>query len=179
MKKILMILTACILLAGCSQKETPTGSTRPTTRPTIQPVIQSNIFDYAGYDWLAQLEKDAFSEDGTLGAAVEEAVQLHVTATTENTVTVTVRAPYIKDALLAWYDEQPDFSSQALDETILSLLQEDQTEQSFTLNYTLVDELPVIHYSDDYAKVLSCGISEFYDLLYTRILEQIGGSEDV
>ena len=46
------------------------------------------------------------------------------------------------------------------------------------LPYIVTDGVPVIAYPSDYVKALSCGVSDFYDILYARIMEQMGGTDN-
>lgn len=170
---LLLAAALCLLLGGCSL-----DLEQLLPKPAQQTAVPSEGFDHAGYDWLAQLKKDAFAGEESMAVLVEEAVQLQITATTDSTVTVKVKAPDIADALLQWYDSQEEFSGEAMEAQIQKLLKGKKTEQSFTLTYTLAEDVPVIIYPDGYANALSCGLSEFYDVLYGRILEQMGGTEN-
>lgn len=156
-----VLLLMCLFFAGCSRQGA--GSGEPA-------------FDYKHYDWLTHLKKEAFSEEGSMSTAVADAIKLQVTGTGENAITVTVTAPNITQALLDWYDAQEIFSGEALESQIAALLKGEATEQTFTLPYSLSGDIPVITYPDGYADALSCGLSAFYDILYARILEQMGGA---
>ena len=108
--------------------------------------------------------------------AVTDVIKLQVTGTSASAITVTVTAPNITQALLDWYDTQQIFSGEALESQIAALLKGEAMEQTFTLPYSLSGDVPVITYPDGYADALSCGLSAFYDILYARILEQMGGA---
>lgn len=171
------VVLSLLLTAGCAFDPTqwlPIGTQEPAGGTTAP----SDGFDHAGYDWLALLEKEAFAGEEALAQMVEGAVGLQVGATTASTVTVKVTAPNVTEALMQWYDEQTSFSGEAMEEQIRQLLKGKKTETSFTLSYVLVEGEPVITYPEGYANALSCGLTAFYDTLYERILEQMGGTEN-
>lgn len=155
------LVLLCLVFAGCTRQGT--ANTEPA-------------FDYKHYDWLTHLKTEAFSEEGSMVTAVTDVIKLQVTGTSASAITVTVTAPNITQALLDWYDTQQIFSGEALESQIAALLKGEVAEQTFTLPYSLSGDVPVITYPDGYADALSCGLSAFYDILYARILEQMGGA---
>lgn len=177
----LWVTVLCLLLlAGCSLEieQFLPDFLRQTEPAEPSAGTEQASFDHAGFDWLTLLKSEAFAEEEGLAKLVADAVQLQVTATTPSTVTVKITAPDISGELLAWYDAQESFSGQALEAEIQRLLKGKPMETQFVLPYSQVDGVPAVIYPDGYADALSCGLSEFYDVLYGRILEQMGGTEN-
>ena len=174
------LLAMVLMLSGCGidavLSELGLDNLLPTQ--TTEPAQTVPGFDYAGYDWMAHLEKEAFSEEGTVGQAVKAAAQVQVKSVTDSALTVTVAAPQITEELLRWFDAQDEFSGLALEVKIEELLKGKKQKQEFVLPYIVTDGVPVIAYPSDYVKALSCGVSDFYDILYARIMEQMGGTDN-
>lgn len=137
------------------------------------------VFDFEGYDWTEHLRGEAFETGTVIGDAALDALELQVDSVTSTSVSVTVTAPDISQALCDWYAQaqEQERTYDALVAQILELLAGEKQSASFTLRYALSAQgEPVIDYTEDYAAAVSCGLLEFYTTMQNSFLETLGGN---
>lgn len=163
-----LLVFSLILLVGCQKQENSAAAQEEDT------------FDYAGFEWEGYLRTEAYDDSSVIGSEIAKAAKISVDDVTDAQITVTVEAPNVCEALMDWYDSVSgaEFSEEALENKILELLKGGKVSNTFTMTYTLVDGEPVIGYAEGYADALSCGLTDFYDVLNERILESMGGGAD-
>lgn len=178
---VFCILTL-MLLAGCNQKDAGSGISGDFAEESNDFILleETTPFGYDDYDWETQLLADAFDAGTPIGDAGLACVTVEVTSVTDTELTVTVTAPDISDDLLDWYagaDGQGDYEA-ALEQKVVSLMEGKTISGTYTMSYTDVNGVPSIHYTQDYANAVSCGLLEFYSTLQNSMLDQMGGGSD-
>ena len=187
MKRIVYLsLVLAMLLCGCGKSQADPGTEEPLSpldeglvSSDIVPLPQGPAFDYANYDWAALLLGDAFTAGTPMGDAAIAQVKLQIDAVTDSTLSLTVTAPYIADALWDWYSAQlPD--NAAVEAKVIALLSETTpTSNTFVLNYRVgSDGIPKADYTAAYGSCVSCGLTDFYYRLQQAFLTELEGSID-
>lgn len=134
--------------------------------------------DKDGYiDWNEIIRKDLLSEETEIEKAIAEAVKIEVVQSGEQ-LHLTIQAPDICDALLAWMENVPDedFSDKALETEIIRLLSHTEiTKTSHVLSFRENGDTVEIIYTQQIGEIVSCGLTRFYSELAQRVMEELWG----
>lgn len=175
MKKILLRLLVFLLipviLAGCGKK--PADNTPSHTAPATQATEPKPALPSAA-EVEAQLRLDAYPESSQIMNLVGRFVTFSDISVEENTVSFTVTAPAFGEELIAWYDAQTYLEEGALEAEISRLLEGETVRTQFILSYTRQGNALLFRYTEDYLNAAGCGIREYYNHIYTAVLEEMG-----
>lgn len=160
MRRLIPLLLALLLLTGCGGKDPGTSHSPP-----------SGIPDYIGL-----IRADLLSGDTELTRAMDKALSFTLDEVSDASITVTVTAPDVCQALLDWFDavSDADYSDEALAQQMLTLLEGKPLSRQYTLE--LRDGAPV--YTDGFLNAVSCGTRQFYTALTARLMEEMEASID-
>ena len=181
MRRLLCLLLAmALLLCACGKKETT--ETPETTLPLEKVVLENKapvriqeavVFDYENYDWHTLLLADAFNPGTPIGDAGLAAVQLTVDEITGDSLTITVTAPQVAEELWQWYQQGDGTDPEA---KILEMLKCAPESQTLTLSYKVrTDGTPAVDYTSAFASAVTCGLSDFYDLVQADMVREMEG----
>lgn len=179
MKRMLcLILAMVLLLCACGKKDAT--QIPEQTQPMETVVLEKNapvriqeeiVFDYENYDWHTLLLADAFNPGTTIGDAGLAAVKLTVDAVTGDTLTVTVTSPQVAQELWQWYQQGNGTDPEA---RILEALKGETETRTLTLSYTVrTDGTPVVDYTSAFATAITCGLTDFYDLVHADMVREM------
>ena len=179
MKRLLcLILAMTLLLCACGKKEA--ADVPETTQPVEEVVMENDapvriqdeiVFDYANYDWHTLLLADAFVPGTAIGDAGLAAVQLTVDEITGDSLTITVKSPQVAQELWQWYQQGDGTEPET---RILEALKGEAETQTLTLSYKVrTDGTPVVDYTSAFATAVTCGLTDFYDLVQADMVREM------
>ena len=155
-RSLLALILAVLLLAGCSGRKG-----KSTENDT---------------DYLAVIRQDLYGQDTELGRVMERVVGLKIDKVEGDRITVTVTAPDVCDEILSWFEgvSDEDFTEEALNQKLLSLLEGKKISAQFTLELQDGNIL----YTNDFLNAASCGVRRFYTALEVMLMEEMEESID-
>ena len=179
MKRLLCLMLAMVLLlCACGKKEAI--AVPEVTNPVEEENFASDapvriaeevVFDSEHYDWQTLLLADAFNPGTPIGDAGLAAVQLTVDEITQDSLTITVTAPQVAQELWQWYQQEDGADLEA---KILELLKGQPKAITLTLSYRVrTDGTPVVDYTGAFASAVTCGLSDFYDLVQADMVQEM------
>lgn len=187
-KKLSLILLCLALLFTASacgkgestensnpQNSASQGSLETNTKPDsdgIVKIFEEEKFDYKNYDFLKLIKDLAFDKSTKIGSKASEVLEIELLEINEHSIKLKIKAPYIKQELTDWYEE--NYSGTAsLEDEILKLLSGEKKEYVFTLNYYASKGEPHLDYSAEFSSAVTCGILDFSNYMEALFLKEL------
>lgn len=167
---ILVLAMVLCLFAGCKKD----SGRLSQNLPTIPMATEPEMVIPTAQEVEAQLRLEAYPEDSSLMTLVGQGVRFSDFTITEETVTFTLTAPYFGDALIAWYDSVDSFDENDLEDQVANNQKYESVSTEFTLSYTRQGGQLLFGYTEEYLNAAGCGIREYYNHIYSAVLEEMG-----
>ena len=191
MKSKIALLILCfsfiLFVSACGKNESTNANSTPDSQNynnigtegsaegDIVKIIEEEAFDYKNYDWKALISEAAFDKNTKIGSTALKVLEIEITNVTSENISLKIKAPYIKDELLTWFNESYS-GTDSLESEIIKLLNNEKKEYSFTLNYfATANKEPHIDYTSDFSNAVTCGILEFTAVLEAEFIEELEG----
>ena len=157
------------------QNSTSQGSSETNTKPDsdgIVKIFEEEKFDYKNYDFIKLIKDTAFDKSTKIGSKASEVLEIELLEVNEHSIKLKIKAPYIKQELTDWYEE--NYSGTAsLENEILKLLSGEKKEYVFTLNYYASKGEPRLDYSAEFSSAVTCGILDFSNYMESLFLKEL------
>ena len=157
------------------QNSTSQGSSETNTKPDsdgIVKIFEEEKFDYKNYDFIKLIKDTAFDKNTKIGSKASEVLEIELLEINEHSIKLKIKAPYIKQELTDWYEE--NYSGTAsLENEILKLLSGEKKEYVFTLNYYASKGEPHLDYSYEFSSAVTCGILDFSNYMEALFLKEL------
>ena len=157
------------------QNSTSQGSSETNTKPDsdgIVKIFEEEKFDYKNYDFIKLIKDTAFDKSTKIGSKASEVLEIELLEVNEHSIKLKIKAPYIKQELTDWYEE--NYSGTAsLENEILKLLSGEKKEYVFTLNYYASKGEPGLDYSSEFSSAVTCGILDFSNYMEALFLKEL------
>lgn len=164
-RKILLAVIAVILILAAAAAGIFLHRSQPEDEPNDRVAAEKT-------DWIAMLQEELYSEDSALTRAMSKAVTLKLVDESETSITVQVTAPDVSDAALAWFTSvsEEDYSDQALEDTLLELLEGEKTTATFVLP---LDAQGKPYTTGEFLDAASGGVRKFYAALTVMFMQEM------
>ena len=164
-RKFLLVGIAVILIAAAAVAGIFLHRSQPEDEPDDHIAAEKT-------DWIALLREELYSEDTPLTKAMADAVTLKLVDESETSITVQVTAPDVSDAALEWFEavSEDDYSDQALEDTLLELLEGEKTTATFVLP---LDAQGRPYTTGEFLDAASGGVRKFYAALTVMFMQEM------
>ena len=160
--------------SSVSQNSENTGNTEYTENGIVK-ITDEKSFDYENYDWETLIKETAFDKNTKIGSEALKVLEIEITEITGENISVKIKAPYIKDELISWFNESYS-STDSLENEIVKLLKNEKKEYTFTLDYFASENKePHIDFTSEFSDAVTCGILEFTAIMEAEFIEELEG----